>query len=86
MFHRYALKIPLYFQQINMIQICFKITSSPIHLLEQSCEEAHFFRSSADNCCELCFLMDLPQPAVRVPSLENARFTIGELGTLFGLQ
>lgn len=29
--------------------------------------------------------MDRPQPAVIVPSRENALFTIGEDGTLFGL-
>ena len=29
--------------------------------------------------------MDLPHPAVMVPNLVNALFTIGELGTLFGL-
>lgn len=30
--------------------------------------------------------MDLPQPAVMVPKREKARLTMGELGTLFGLQ
>lgn len=30
--------------------------------------------------------MERPQPAVIVPRRENARFTIGELGTLFGLK
>lgn len=53
--------------------------------LEQSCELAHFFLSSALRC-ECCFRIDRPHPAVIVPSRENARFTIGELGTLFGLK
>jgi len=30
--------------------------------------------------------MDRPQPAVRLPRRVNARLTIGELGTLLGLQ
>lgn len=53
-------------------------------LFEQSWLLLHFFLSSADNCCVFCFLIDLPQPAVIVPNLENALFTIGELGTLLG--
>jgi hypothetical protein len=53
--------------------------------LEQSCEEDHFFLSSAVSW-ECCLRMDRPQPAVRLPRRENARFTIGELGTLLGLQ
>lgn len=32
-----------------------------------------------------CFLILLPQPAVIVPSLENALFIIGDEGTLLGL-
>lgn len=56
-----------------------------MYLLEQSCELAHFFLSSAFSC-ECCLRMDRPQPAVMVPSRENARFTMGELGTLFGLK
>lgn len=54
-------------------------------ILEQSWEDAHFFLSSADNW-ECCLRIDRPQPAVMVPSLEKALFTIGELGTLFGLK
>lgn len=54
-------------------------------LLEQSCDEAHFFLSSAWRVeFWLDRRIDLPQPAVMVPSREKARFTIGELGTLFG--
>jgi len=73
-----------------------------ISLLEQSCELLHFLRSSTERLAaaplaevpcwfeeELllcCLRMLRPQPAVRVPSREKARFTIGEFGTLFGLQ
>jgi len=32
-----------------------------------------------------CFLILLPHPAVIVPSREKARFTIGDEGTLLGL-
>jgi hypothetical protein len=53
--------------------------------LEQSCEDDHFFLSSAVSW-ECCLRMDRPQPAVRLPRRENARFTMGELGTLLGLQ
>lgn len=53
-------------------------------LLEQSCEDAHFFLSSVCNV-EFCRLrIDRPHPAVIVPRREKARFTIGEEGTLFG--
>lgn len=54
-------------------------------LLEQSCDEAHFFLSSVVSCV-FCWRLRIerPQPAVIVPNREKARFTIGELGTLFG--
>lgn len=53
-------------------------------LLEQSCEDAHFFLSSACSV-EFCRLrIDRPHPAVIVPKREKARFTIGDDGTLFG--
>lgn len=55
-----------------------------IILLEQSWLLADLILSFADNCCVLCFLIDLPHPAVIVPNLENALFTIGLLGTLLG--
>jgi len=56
------------------------------HLLLQSCELAHRFRSSVCRVFPLpCFLMLLPHPAVIVPRREKARFTIGEEGTLLGL-
>ena len=35
---------------------------------------------------ECCLRMDRPQPAVRLPRRVNARLTMGELGTLLGLQ
>lgn len=54
---------------------------------EQSCEELHFFLSSAANCCcWFAFPLDRPQPAVRLPRREKARITIGDDGTLFGLK
>lgn len=57
-----------------------------LYLLLQSCELAQRFRSSDCKVFPLpCFLMLLPQPAVIVPSLENARFIIGDEGTLLGL-
>lgn len=53
-------------------------------LPEQSCEDAHFFLSSAWSC-ECCFeRIERPHPAVMVPRREKARFTIGDEGTLFG--
>lgn len=53
-------------------------------LPEQSCDEAHFFLSSAFNV-ECCFeRIDLPHPAVIVPRREKALLTIGDEGTLFG--
>lgn len=57
-----------------------------LYSLLQSCELAQRLRSSVCNVFPLpCFLMLLPQPAVIVPSLENARFIIGDEGTLLGL-
>ena len=58
-------------------------TQSDDTIPEQSWEEAHFFLSSTDS--RSCFFDDLPHPEVSVPSLEKARITIGELGTLLGL-
>lgn len=53
-------------------------------LLEQSCDDAHFFLSSACSC-EFCDRrIERPHPAVIVPKRENARLTIGDDGTLFG--
>ena len=54
------------------------------HSLLQSCALTQRFRSSLWRVLP-CFLMLLPQPAVIVPSLEKARFTIGDEGTLLGL-
>lgn len=54
-------------------------------LLEQSCDDAHFFLSSAFSPEFCCLRIERPQPAVIVPKRENARFTIGDDGTLFGL-
>lgn len=53
-------------------------------LLEQSCEEAHFFLSSAWSVEFWLRRIDRPHPAVMVPRRENARFTMGDDGTLFG--
>lgn len=54
---------------------------------EQSCEELHFFLSSAANCCcWLDFRPDRPQPAVKLPRREKALITIGDEGTLLGLR
>lgn len=56
------------------------------HVLLQSCELAHRFRSSLCRVWPLpCFLILLPHPAVIVPNREKARFTIGDEGTLLGL-
>lgn len=66
------------------ISLKYKYLGCGSNLLEQSCDEAHFFLSSACNC-ELCRLrIDRPHPAVMVPRRENARLTIGDDGTLFG--
>lgn len=55
-----------------------------MHSLEQSCVDDHFFLSSTFNWFEFCLRMERPQPAVIVPRRENARFTIGDEGTLLG--
>ena len=53
---------------------------------EQSWLLAHFFRSSTESRpVSEGFLLVRPQPAVMLPRRLNARITIGELGTLFGL-
>jgi hypothetical protein len=62
-----------------------KINKTKKSLPEQSCDEAHFFLSSALSCDCCLDRIDLPHPAVIVPSREKARFTIGEDGTDFGL-
>lgn len=54
-------------------------------LLEQSCDEIHFFLSSGFNWFVFLLRIERPQPAVIVPSREKARLTIGDEGTLFGL-
>ena len=46
----------------------------------------HFFLSSTESRpAPGGFLLVRPQPAVMLPSRLNARITIGEFGTLFGL-
>lgn len=68
----------------RVIGLTTRITWYGQFLLEQSCDEVHFFLSSACSV-ELCERrIDRPQPAVIVPKRENARLTMGEDGTLFG--
>lgn len=75
----------MYFHCDIYVYKCYKLIlfSITMHLRLKSCEEAHFFLSSADKFC--CFLIDLLHPAVIVPNLVNALRIIGELGTLLAL-